>query len=317
MAEEVFVSICIPAYKRTDSLKRLLDSILRQTYRLYEVIITDDSQGTEVFDLVSGHPLATAIRYFKNELRLGAAGNWNESIRRAKGEWIKIMHDDDWFSNPAALQVFADAARHSPDSAFFFSNYRDVFIEKNKSRVVRISRMRYKLLQFNPKSLLSENVIGPPSVVFHRNEPEYKYDPKLKWLVDIDFYMRFLHDAKPALIREVLVDVGLGNDQLTRDCLGNPLVEIPEYLYVLNKIGVKSLGNIFVYDAFWRFIRNLQIRSVSEIRDAGYMEHVPAVIRSMIRFQSFWPRSFLKTGFISKCLMGVHFIFQFPKITRG
>lgn len=128
MAEEFFVSIRTPAYKRTQSLKRLLDSILSQTYHLYEVIITDDSPGTEVFDLVSLHPLAAAIKYFKNDLRLGAAGNWNESIRRAKGDWIKIMHNNDWFGNPSALKVFADSARHSPDSSFLFSNYRTGFI---------------------------------------------------------------------------------------------------------------------------------------------------------------------------------------------
>lgn len=46
MAEEVFASICIPAYKRSDFLARLLDSILVQTYCLCEVIVTDDSPGT-------------------------------------------------------------------------------------------------------------------------------------------------------------------------------------------------------------------------------------------------------------------------------
>ncbi len=317
MAEEVFVSICIPAYKRSDFLVRLLDSILVQTYRLYEVIITDDSPGTEVYDLINSHALAPEIKYFKNELPLGAAGNWNESIRRAKGEWIKLMHDDDWFNNAGALQGFAEAARRSPETAFFFSHYRNVFLEENKSGVVRISSLRNRILQLNPKSLLSKNSIGPPSVIFHKKKPECVYDPNLKWLVDIDFYMRFLQNTKPSLIREVLVDVGIGNDQLTRDCYRNPRVEIPEYLYILNKIGIKSLGNIFVYDAFWRFIRNLGISSVAEIRNAGYTEPVPAVIRAIIRFQSFWPGSILRTGVFSKCLMGIYFIFQFPKITRG
>ena len=43
MAEPILISICIPAYKHPDFLKRLLDSISIQSFRDFEVIISDDS----------------------------------------------------------------------------------------------------------------------------------------------------------------------------------------------------------------------------------------------------------------------------------
>jgi GT2 family glycosyltransferase len=46
----LLISICIPAFKRTDFLKRLLDSIAVQTFRDYEVVLSDDSPGEEVRD---------------------------------------------------------------------------------------------------------------------------------------------------------------------------------------------------------------------------------------------------------------------------
>jgi glycosyltransferase involved in cell wall biosynthesis len=317
MGEEIFISICIPAYKRTDFLKRLLDSILIQTYHQFEVVITDDSPDNEVLDLARTHGLAPFIRYFKNEIPLGAPENWNESMRRAKGEWIKLMHDDDWFSNSRALQIFAGAIAQFPDTSFFFSRYKDVFLENNKSREVQINWLWNKILLLNPKTLLSRNVIGPPSVIFHKKNLDCLYDRQLKWLVDIDYYMRFLQFTEPKLIPEELVDVGIGEEQLTQLFFRNPVVEIPENLYLLNKIGVRSLKNIIVYDACWRFIRNLNVRSIREIRNSGYLEPVPAIVLAMIKFQSFWPKSFLKIRILSKCLMGVYFIFQYPKITRG
>jgi glycosyltransferase involved in cell wall biosynthesis len=46
------ISICIPAYKRIEFLQRLFDSIAIQTYKGYEVIITDDSPDEVVATFV-------------------------------------------------------------------------------------------------------------------------------------------------------------------------------------------------------------------------------------------------------------------------
>ncbi len=64
--------------------------------------------------------------------------------------------------------------------------------------------------------------------------------PALKWLVDIDFYIRFLKNMKPVLITENLVRVGVGEDQVTKMVFQKSHVEIPENFYLLNKIGVRS-----------------------------------------------------------------------------
>ena len=48
--------------------------------------------------------------YYKNIKVLGTPENWNESIRKAKGAWIKLMHDDDWFANENSLQKFYEAS---------------------------------------------------------------------------------------------------------------------------------------------------------------------------------------------------------------
>ncbi|HEY4935407.1 MAG TPA: glycosyltransferase, partial [Puia sp.] len=63
MGEAPFISICIPAYQRSGYLRRLLDSIEIQTFHRFEVIITDDSPGSELQDLVENHPLHPMIRY--------------------------------------------------------------------------------------------------------------------------------------------------------------------------------------------------------------------------------------------------------------
>jgi hypothetical protein len=226
------------------------------------------------------------------------------------------MHDDDWFSNPEALKIFVNTSRSHPGRQFFFSAYSNAFLDKNTRELFRITRRRLKTLEKNPKTLLSRNTIGPPSVTFHKQRPGILYDPALKWLVDIDFYIRFLKHTKPVMIPENLIMVGMSDEQVTRQVFRNPYVEIPENLYFLNRIGIPSLKNIRVYDAYWRFIRNLNIRSSVQIRETGYDKPVPRIIESMIHFQSSIPKAVLKSGICSKILMFVHYIFQYAKLDR-
>jgi len=85
------ISICIPAYQRTEYLRRLLDSIEMQTFRRFEVIITDDSPGTELQNLVENHPLQSMIRYYKNQRTLGTPENWN-ALQIHQGQKKNSMH---------------------------------------------------------------------------------------------------------------------------------------------------------------------------------------------------------------------------------
>jgi hypothetical protein len=86
--------------------------------------VTDDSDGTGVNDLCKEYSNKLVIEYYKNLIPLGTPENWNEAVRRANGQWIKIMHDDDWFTGPDSLGLFASAAQSSGDD-FIFSDYQN------------------------------------------------------------------------------------------------------------------------------------------------------------------------------------------------
>src|SRR5580658_11022921 len=116
----IMISVCVPAFKRTDFLQRLLESISIQTFRDFEVVITDDSPDQAVRDLCDSYSGRFPLTYVRNERPLGTPENWNEAIRRSSGEWIKVMHDDDWFADKDSLGVFAAAAQGHPEASFIF-----------------------------------------------------------------------------------------------------------------------------------------------------------------------------------------------------
>lgn len=303
-----FISICIPAYKRVDFLERLLDSIAIQEFRDFEVIITDDSPGPEVGDLVNRYHDRFNLVFHRNEQALGTPGNWNAAMQRARGAWIKLMHDDDWFRDKDSLGTFVKAIQDQPGAGFFFSAYTNVFLEKNTKETVHANASRLKQLSINPLTLFASNVIGPPSVVIHRNNPPVIYDGEVKWVVDIEFYVRFLKEIPFHYIDTPLVNVGIGKEQVTQDCFRQRQVEIPEAFYLFNKAGWHHLHHILVYDGWWRLLRNLEIRAATDITESGYEGDIPRIIRSMILAQRRVPRSMLRKGVISKTLMFLHYI---------
>src|SRR5258705_12616457 len=97
---QYFISICIPAYKRVKYLERLLESIMTQEYKDFEVIISDDSDDDCVARHIKNYSGKFSIHYYKNNPSLGTPANWNFAISLARGIWIKLMNHHDWFSSP-------------------------------------------------------------------------------------------------------------------------------------------------------------------------------------------------------------------------
>jgi glycosyltransferase involved in cell wall biosynthesis len=304
------ISICIPAYKNVNYLKRLLDSVSVQTFKNYEVIITDDSPDDSVQSFVMHYSGISDLHYHRNTVALGTPENWNEAIRRSNGIWVKLMHDDDWFASPQSLESFILAANGHSDCAFIYSSYRNVNLVTNETKQIHPSYFRQILLKKDPYTLSSKNIIGPPSAVMYKKDETLTYDMNLKWLVDIDFYVRYLHKYKAAHVKLNLVNIGLGELQVTRYSSLVKEVEVPEYFNFFAKTDFASLNNILVYDAWWRLLRNLDIKDINEIRTSGYAGPIPLAIRSMMSFQKKFNRGLLKIGAVSKLLMTFHFIFN-------
>ena len=112
--ESPLISICIPAYKNIEHLERLLNSISKQIFKNFEVVITDDTPDDSVSQFVAQSNFEFALTYFKNYKSLGTPENWNEAVRKSSGEYIKLMHNDDWFASPDALSEFVYALEKKP-----------------------------------------------------------------------------------------------------------------------------------------------------------------------------------------------------------
>lgn len=300
------ISICIPAYKRVDSLQRLLLSIDSQKYKNFEVIITDDSgEDQTVENFINSTFFSFKIFYFKNPIPLGSPKNWLESISKANGSWIKIMHDDDYFVDSSSLELFA--SKISSDIDCIFSGYFAVYDDGSITDKT-ITTSKFTSIIKSPIRLFASNIIGPPSVMMFRKGLSETFDPRLKWIVDWEYYIRLADQYKLSYIAHPLVNVGYSESQITNSCFLNPKVEIPETLIFTEKHSERIFHSIWTYDAWWRLIRNLKIRKIDQFLSFSGGLPVNRNILGIIQFQSFFPLSLLNLGFLSKLLMLISFL---------
>ena len=136
------ISVCIPCYKNVHFMKRCVASVLAQTYKDYELIITDDSPNNDIENYITTLDKTLPIRYHKNQQSLGSPKNWNYCISLAKGEYIKLLHYDDELAQPDVLEKMVTILEKDNNVNFVIAgsvaiseNERNIFIANEKKNL--------------------------------------------------------------------------------------------------------------------------------------------------------------------------------------
>ncbi|MBU7317609.1 glycosyltransferase [Paenibacillus sp. SM 69] len=92
------VSVLIPTYNRPQYFEQALASVLQQTYKNIEIIVSDDSTNDDTLKLLEPYLKEHShIHYYKNEKNLGQFENDLKCMELASGEYINFLMDDDLF----------------------------------------------------------------------------------------------------------------------------------------------------------------------------------------------------------------------------
>lgn len=115
------VSIGLPVYNGETYLAEAIESILGQTFRDLELVISDNA-STDRTEAICREFMATdaRVRYFRNERNLGSAANWNRVLELSRGEYFKWAADDDLLK-PTYLEKCVAALDAQPDAAICHS----------------------------------------------------------------------------------------------------------------------------------------------------------------------------------------------------
>lgn len=182
------VSILMLTYNRPQMIGRAVASAAEQSLTDWELIIVQDGNNPETEKIV-GQCMATdpRIRFFPRGKVGSIAEASNFGLDQARGEYVAILDDDDWWSTPDKLArqtAFLDAR---PDYVGIGGGYIVVNQDgQQRGRFIKPEQdadIRSKALVANP--------IANSTAIFRRvvNGTPARYDESMKQFADWDFWL--------------------------------------------------------------------------------------------------------------------------------
>lgn len=169
--EGVYFSVIVPVYNVQQYLEQCIESVLRQSYTNYEIILVDDGStdgSTEICDrYVTNYPFVKVIHQENG----GISAARNTGLDCATGKYVLFLDSDDFISSNA-LQSFYEVTAESGVEAVSAYNY--VYTDENGIADGLSFRggpcfIRYRLFHKGalPTQLLSSSVEQSNEIVCH------------------------------------------------------------------------------------------------------------------------------------------------------
>ncbi len=151
----IFVSIAMPTFNSEKYIRQQVDSLLNQTYRNFELVISDDlSKDTtpQILDKYVKHD--SRVRWSSNPHPNGCAGNFERVMGHCKGEIIFLCDSDDTW-DPKKLELHMNEYRKDKKVAWVYNRSVLTDIHNNPIGYIEDSSPNY----YTKRTLL-ENTWG-------------------------------------------------------------------------------------------------------------------------------------------------------------
>ncbi len=173
------VSIVIPHYNRSRALKRCLDSIFKQTFHDFEIIIVDDGSNDKEKQYLQ-QLINTRGNEYGKEIKLvqalhkGASAARNRGAKEASGKYL-LFCDADIIMRSNFLDEMIKALEANPEAAFAYTSFK-------------YGLKTFKLHQFDAEALKVVNYIHTTSLI--RKEWFAGFDESLNRFQDWDLWLQ-------------------------------------------------------------------------------------------------------------------------------
>ncbi len=182
---EGLVSVIIPVYNSEKYVKETIESVLKQTYQNFEIIIVDDCSTDNSCQIIENID-DQRIQLIQLDKNSGVAVARNIAIENAKGQYIAFLDSDDvWISNKLDTQI--DLLKGNQQTPMAYT--RITMIDAN-GKVIKDNCKIKKNISY---SFLQKNtMIATSSVVINRSVVKEIEMPNRKSAEDYSLWLSIL-----------------------------------------------------------------------------------------------------------------------------
>ncbi|WP_405324068.1 glycosyltransferase family 2 protein [Fibrobacter sp.] len=200
------ISIVLPSYNRARIISNAIESILRQTYRDFELIVVDDGSTDNTEEVVRAFN-DDRIVYVKQK-NAGACVARNNGIAHARGEYIAFQDSDDiWHADKLEKQI---AALVQNQADLVFSRMRKMKDGAVQGLVSDYFHEGFLKPSDFPLSIGTQTLLGKREIF----ECE-KFDRDMPRFQELELLLRAKKKFSVYCIEEPLVDYCLQNDSIS------------------------------------------------------------------------------------------------------
>jgi glycosyltransferase involved in cell wall biosynthesis len=212
------VSVIIPTYNRAQSIGRSVDSVLKQSYQDFEIIVVDDGSTDNTRDILFS--FGNHIKCIRQDNK-GPSTARNVGINASKGEYVAFLDSDDYFMK-SNLETKISFLQSNPQIGWVYSDWAYVDDEDNDIEKGS-SKFRYSEKKLNgnifEELLKSRNFISPCTVVVRKSilEDIGHFDPLIPSQEEYDLWLRISLKYPVYYVDKVLVAVTLHPASLSKN----------------------------------------------------------------------------------------------------
>ncbi|WP_052169724.1 glycosyltransferase family A protein [Pseudobutyrivibrio ruminis] len=230
--EEPLVSVIISTYNRADKLPMSVGSVLNQTYKNIEIIISDDCStddtGKVAERLCKEHE---NIKYIKNESNKGPSATRNNGVKNSSGRYVAFHDDDDeWHPDKLAIQMYRMLNDLEIDMTF------GQMCRFRKSQFLNIVDEHLdweKMSKDFGQELLLDNYVGAPTIVIKKDSFEKigGFSEEISTIEDWEFAIKAAFNLNVDFLDTPLMDVHVSDNSVTH----NYMNYIKSICYIIKK----------------------------------------------------------------------------------
>jgi len=231
VGSKIRISVIIPVYNASTTIIQCLESVIKQTKPVYEIIVIDDGSTDNTLFIVTRFKESNKIDnlIIISQSNSGPSKARNKGIKKAVGNWIAFLDSDDkWLPDKIEKQVAV--IEQNKDVSIIGT----AFLSKDKNYYKKSEQIGFKKMLFKNRFLTSTVLVRKEVV------SKFLFDEKLSYAEDQKLWLNIIYLYKGVVINEGLAIYAENQNKYRREALSNNLCqmekgELGNFFYLYNQ----------------------------------------------------------------------------------
>jgi|ERR1035437_5357410 glycosyltransferase involved in cell wall biosynthesis len=284
MSDNIPVTVLMTAYNCSGYIQTSINSILKQSYGNFELLIIDDGSEDNSEAIIRSLN-SEKIRYVRLK-HIGRSAALNYGLKEAKFDWVALMDADD-IAVPARLEKEVRLINKSSKDIIFSDS---VFFKNKKIQFLNMINTEKEDLK---RKIELRGHICNSSVLYNRNfiMENGGYNENLDYFVDYELWVRLLNIGNFVHLNELLIFMRIRDNSLSKKAAEGPITKISVFSGMNKPMVEKRLGIIgsireylfrkkvklkvkYFWWKFWNFKAHRELtRKLEELDQSGTVLH--------------------------------------------